>query len=136
VYLILGAKGVNWTAKTNQETTMPSSDEKIKAQLIAEAEAAIDRLLARRHSHSEMTLTEIEELALDFRQEIGEKATQVLAGDVAAAGVPGPSCAECGAEMHNKGRKRRRVVTRSGDIHVERTYYYCERCKQGFFPPG
>lgn len=115
---------------------MRPTEDDVKARLMAKAEAAIDRLLAKQKGQEAMTLSEIEELALDLRQEIGEKATQVLADTTEDASVPGPSCPTCGEEMHSKGRKRRRVVTRSGEIEVERTYYYCERCKQGFFPPG
>jgi transposase-like protein len=81
-------------------------------------------------------LTEIEDLALDLRQAIGEKATQVLAEATEAESVPGPACPTCGEEMHTKGKKRRRVVTRSGEVELERSSYYCEGCQQGFFPPG
>ena len=115
---------------------MTSSEEEIKAQLMAEAEAAIDKLMAQRREQTTLTLTEIEDMALGFRQELGEKATQALAESVQSERVPGPSCPICGKEMHNKGRKRRHVVTRSGEIKLERTYYYCEHCKQGFFPSG
>lgn len=115
---------------------MAPSEEEIKAQLMAEAEAAIDKLLAERKMQGPPHLTDIEDMVLVFRQELGEKATQVLAESAKSESVPGPSCPTCGREMHNKGRKRRRVVTRSGEIEVERTYYYCEHCKQGFFPSG
>lgn len=115
---------------------MSPSEEEIKAQLMAEAEAAIDKLLKQRKAHTMPSLTEIEDMALVFRQELGEKATQALADSVKGERIPGPSCPTCGKEMHNKGRKRRRVVTRSGEIKLERTYYYCEHCKQGFFPSG
>jgi hypothetical protein len=136
VYLILGAKGVNWSTKTNQETPMHPSGEEVKAQLLAEAEAAIDRMLAKRNRQGAKTLTGIEQLTLDFRREMGEKVTQVLTEAAEVASVPGPTCPECGAEMHNKGRKWRGVVTRSGEINIERIYDYCEGRKQGFFPSG
>jgi tRNA(Ile2) C34 agmatinyltransferase TiaS len=115
---------------------MPLTEDDIKARLLAEAEVAIEKMLAKRQRQAALTLTEIEQLALDLRQEVGEKATQVLADAGEVVNVPGPKCPACGTEMHSKGRKRRRVVTRSGEIELERTYYYCERCKQGFFPPG
>jgi tRNA(Ile2) C34 agmatinyltransferase TiaS len=115
---------------------MPLTDDDMKACLQAEAEAAIENMLAKRKRQEALTLTEIEQLALDLRQEIGERTTQVLVDAMGEASVPGPTCPTCGREMHSKGRKRRQVVTRSGEIDLERTYYYCERCKQGFFPPG
>lgn len=115
---------------------MPPTDEEIKARLMAETEEAIDRMLVKRKTQERTSLTEIERLALDLRQEVGEKATQVLVNAAEGPSVSGPKCPTCGEEMHSKGRKRRRVVTRSGEIDLGRTYYYCERCKQGFFPPG
>jgi hypothetical protein len=32
--------------------------------------------------------------------------------------------------------KRKYVVTETGEVEVERAYYYCETCKRGIFPPG
>ena len=115
---------------------MPPSEDEIKAQLMAQAEAAIEKLLAQRKQQGAPNLSDIEEMALEFRQEIGEKVTQVLADNAQDERAVGPRCPTCRQEMHNKGRKRRRVVTRSGEIDIERTYFYCEHCKQGFFPSG
>ena len=50
--------------------------------------------------------------------------------------APGPRCSQCGEEMRYKGKKRTRVESRTGDLEVERGYYYCPKCKQRIFPPG
>lgn len=115
---------------------MARNEEELKARLMAEAEAAIDRLLAQRRSKGQHTLTEIEQMALKLRQEVGAKATGILVEAEREESGPRPKCEKCGQEMHNKGRKRRRVVTGSGEIDIERTYYYCEGCKRGVFPSG
>jgi hypothetical protein len=38
--------------------------------------------------------------------------------------------------MKTKGKRRRRIVTEAGEIELERLYYHCAACGQGFFPPG
>jgi predicted RNA-binding Zn-ribbon protein involved in translation (DUF1610 family) len=50
--------------------------------------------------------------------------------------APGPKCPECGKEMRYKGLKDRGLATSVGEIELERAYFYCPDCKQGFFPPG
>ena len=45
-------------------------------------------------------------------------------------------CPECGGRVENKGKKKKTVQHREGTVEVNREYYYCPSCKQGFFPPG
>ena len=82
-----------------------------------------------------LTLSEIEDIALRVRAQIGADVTQALVAKQAPVAVPGPVCEGCGQEMHTKGQKKRRVVSRSGEVEWERPYYYCERCGRGLFPP-
>lgn len=82
-----------------------------------------------------LTLSEIENIALGVRVRMGEAVTQALVAKQAPVAVPGPRCEECGREMHNKGLKKRKVVSRSGEVEWERPYYYCEACRRGIFPP-
>jgi hypothetical protein len=83
-----------------------------------------------------LSLSEIEDIALQVRERIGEAVTQELVAKQAPLAVPGPVCEGCGREMHYKGRKKRRLVTRSGEVDWERPYYYCPTCRRGLFPPG
>ncbi len=82
-----------------------------------------------------LSLSEIEDIALRLRARIGAEVTQALVAKQAPVAVPGPVCEGCGQEMHYKGLKQRRVVSRSGEVEWERPYYYCETCRRGFFPP-
>jgi hypothetical protein len=82
-----------------------------------------------------LTLSEIKDIVLAVRVRIGEVMTQELVAKQAPQAVPGPVCEGCGREMHYKGRKKRRIVTRSGEVDWERAYYYCPRCRRGLFPP-
>jgi predicted Zn-ribbon and HTH transcriptional regulator len=82
-----------------------------------------------------LSLSEIEDIALQVRERIGAEVTQTLVRQQAPLTVPGPVCERCGKEMHYKGMKKRRMVTRSGEIDWERPYYYCAECRRGIFPP-
>jgi uncharacterized protein with PIN domain len=44
------------------------------------------------------------------------------------------SCPECQGELEPKGQKGNRVESRVGSLQLERSYYYCPRCRKGFFP--
>ena len=111
---------------------MGLSKEELKAQMMAKAEAAIDKLLAEKKPADEITLTEIEQLALQAGAEIEQKVTQALVeASQEEMQAPEPMCPECGKPMHGKGRKRKRIVTESGEVEVERAYYYCEACVMG-----
>jgi hypothetical protein len=113
-----------------------STDEKLKSQLVAEAEAAIVQMLKERKPTSDITLTEIERLARQVGQRMAAAATEVLVAASEDEQDVGFTCEKCQRRLRYKGKKRRRVVTENGEVTIERVYYYCEGCESGFFPPG
>ena len=108
----------------------------LKARLLAEAEDAIEKMLAEAVPPGKASLADIERSA----RSTGQQIEQVIAAELASAGaaeLPAwPTCRQCGQKMKNKGKRKRRVVTESGEVEVERGYYHCAACGQGFFPPG
>ncbi len=49
--------------------------------------------------------------------------------------LPPPKCASCGKLMiRHTARKKKAWLTRLGRVEVERSYYYCRSCRNGFFP--
>ncbi len=117
------------------------SQEYIKAQVLAEAEAAMAELLVEaaewQAAHPAATWDEIEVQVLQLRQRFGAQLGRVLARQrQEQQPVPGPGCPECGAEMRYKGQKERRLVSMLGAVPLERGYYYCSACRRGVFPPG
>jgi len=107
--------------------------EELKARLLAEAEAIIDEIVGQNQVEQARTLDEIEQAALKAGQQV--KAS-VLAGLVAnMPRIPvGDTCPQCGGKLKDKGQRTKWVLTQAGEVQVERNYYYCERCKTGFFP--
>jgi hypothetical protein len=106
----------------------------VKAELMAKYEALLDELLSE--NTEGLSLTEIEELAIHTRGRVGEQVTTALLDSRRGQQMPGPHCPGCGQQMRYKGEKHRYLRTRSGDIDIERAYYYCPVCRAGLFPPG
>jgi hypothetical protein len=107
--------------------------EELKARLLAEAEAIIEEIVGQDQATQPRTLSEIEQAALQAGQQV--KAS-VLAGLVANTPPTsgGDTCPQCGGTLKAKGRRSKWILTQAGEVQVERDYYYCARCKTGFFP--
>jgi uncharacterized protein with PIN domain len=115
---------------------MPDPDADLKARLQAATEAAIAKVLAERKLPAEATLADIERVALEAGHEIEQAIAEALAQESAASLPAWPNCPQCGRKMKYKGKRSRRIVTEAGEVEVERAYYHCANCHQGFFPPG
>jgi len=118
------------------EEEMKRTRAELAAALLAEAKEAIDQLLDWHEETAEPSLTQIEDMVLKLRKQVGERmAEMVIEEQEAVRPVPGPACPACGQEMRYKDMKRTTIGTRSGEVRLERAYYYCERCRGGLFPP-
>jgi len=115
---------------------MSRSGAEIKAVIMAKIDGLVDQTLEEGEGAKRLTKNDIEDIVLDVRAELSEQLTEVLVQAGSEAAVPGLACSECGQEMHYKGLKRRYVRTRTGEVQIERAYYYCEGCQRGFFLPG
>lgn len=107
---------------------MSNSRDELEKQLRAKAEQAIRKLLDNLPDKSELTMDDMENL-------IGEMGHEVMQGtmqNVAQSQQVEPSlvmCEKCRVQM------QKRVVTKRGEIEVERQYYACPQCGHGAFPP-
>jgi len=115
---------------------MPDANAELRARLQAEADAAIEELLAKRKAPASASLAEIEQVVRAASLKFEQALTSELLAESAAELPVWPNCPQCGQKMKNKGKRRRRVVTETGEVELERHYYHCAACGQGFFPPG
>jgi len=113
---------------------MTPNKEELKARLMAEAEAVIDTLLSGASEKEDLHLSDIERLSRAAGQRMMERITVGLI-EVEAEKEESRDCPECGQRMRYKGRKKRDLVAETGEVQIERAYYYCPSCKKGFFPP-
>jgi uncharacterized protein with PIN domain len=116
---------------------MKKSREQLKAEYMAEAEEMYDELMAWDEENQEPDLTQIEDMVLKLRKRFGEQiAEKVIMRQEQRQPAERVRCPRCEGELEAKGMKANQVETRIGNLKMERGYYYCLQCKQGFFPPG
>ena len=110
--------------------------EKLRQAFLTKAAAVFEAALDRGEGR-ELTLSQMEETVEGLKFELTSLLVESMI-EVQGAGIrgPGPKCAGCGGEMYSKGKKRRQVLTSQGEIELERSYHYCDRCRSGIFPPG
>lgn len=71
--------------------------EELKKELMAYAEASIERLVKWDAGHKKPTLTAIERIVLEVGKELeGKMAQAVIGRQEEVRPVPGPACPECG----------------------------------------
>lgn len=107
----------------------------LKARLLARYANHLDAILGEVGADKTLGLSEIEAMALKIRQVVGQEVTEALVVHESDKQVVDVKCADCQQVMRYKGRKGKWLKTRSGDVRVERPYYYCEPCQSGHFPP-
>jgi DNA-directed RNA polymerase subunit RPC12/RpoP len=113
------------------------TDEEIKARILAKAEKAIEQVMADRPAAREMSLRDIESLAVragaavsaGVQDELGEEVSQAYSNQE-------QRCPQCGGRMQRRGAHVRQITTEAGTSELERTYYECAGCGHHFFPPG
>ena len=107
----------------------------LKAKLLEQYQAHLDQVLDQLDEAHRFHISEIEEIALDLRQEVGKDVTVALTQQESQQRDVDVACPSCQQVMRAKGRKAKWVKTRTGMVRVSRPYYYCETCKTGHFPP-
>ncbi len=92
---------------------MCTQAEELKARMMAEAEEAIDGLLAGASKPEQLTLSDIECLVRGAGQRVMAEFTRELA-EAGAQREEGGECPECAGKLRYKGHKERPVVTETG----------------------
>jgi len=116
---------------------MKKSKKQLKANFLKDAEQIFDELMAWDDVIVEPNMREIEMKVLEMRKRLGEDlAKGIIARQEKRQPAEVQICDQCGEQMENKGLKRKGTESMVGEIELEREYYYCAKCKQGYFPPG
>lgn len=111
------------------------STDQDKAAFVRAAEAMYEELVAWRQQHPEASFDEIAEQVTPRRQALLGPLLAQLA-ETADERVAAPLCEGCQQAMRYKGTPQRQVAHREGEAELRRTYWYCDSCGQGLFPPG
>jgi hypothetical protein len=124
-------------AKEEGEKRMKEMRQSRKVRLMKKAERLIEEALDWEEKTDKPNLTQIEDIVLRLRQELGQEMAQsLLEAQEAKQPVPGPTCPKCGQEMRYKGQKEINPQSLVGQLEIERGYYHCPKCKESVFPPG
>jgi hypothetical protein len=108
----------------------------VKAELLRKAERLIDELLDWNDQTHAPDLTQIEDIVLKLRKQLGEQmALAVIEAQDSTRPSTGAPCPSCQRQMHYKAVKANTVDSRVGTLPLERGYYYCQTCRTGLFPP-
>jgi len=107
----------------------------LKAQMMAAAEEVINELLAEAAKQEDLCLGDIERLVRTAGEGVMTRLTAKLV-EAEARQEHSAICPDCGGKMRYKGKKGRNLITETGEVRLERGYYYCPTCRQGIFPPG
>ena len=116
---------------------MKRTREQIKEEMMKKYEQELDKILDWQEKAEKPNLTEFENRILASRKRLSEETIKaLLEGEPEQEPERAPKCAKCGKEMADRGKRPQVIETRVGTLRIERVYYYCETCKEGFFPPG
>jgi DNA repair exonuclease SbcCD ATPase subunit len=116
---------------------MKLTREQKKAKMMARLDKAVEELLDWEEKNERPNLTQIEDIVLKLRKEVGEEMADEILGEIGGkTPVPGPACPKCGKEMRYKGQREKHIESRAGEMEYERGYYACPDCDKGLFPPG
>ena len=116
---------------------MKKSKKQLKANFVKEAEKLFDELMDWDDAIGEPNMREIEMKVLESRKRLGEEmAMGIVARQEKRQPAEKQICEQCGEQMENKGLKRKGTESMLGEIEIEREYYYCVKCKRGYFPAG
>jgi hypothetical protein len=115
---------------------MVENEDQAVNELMEETEARLRQLLDWQKAHPDATLAEIEAEVSRVRRGLMGKVIEdlVVLKDRERIGSEQILCEGCGRPLKSRGGRDKQVETTEGLVRISRAYYYCSRCKRGFFP--
>lgn len=89
-------------------------------------------IFAERRKTGALDLEAVEQATRDALHQAGAGLLETLLNEDEACDSP-KACA-CGAAARYAGRRPKKIVTMLGEVELERPYYHCRRCGEGFAP--
>lgn len=112
----------------------PGSVAETKQELKESVSRLIDELFQWAEEHPESDFDAMETLMLELRQRFGQQGLEAVLEIQRQRRPVDPACPQCGRPMTDKGLPGLTFVSRTGELQVERGYYYCAHCGQGDYP--
>jgi uncharacterized protein with PIN domain len=112
-----------------------ATEEELKARLKRQADEVVERVIRERKPSGKNSLEDIEGLAIEAGRSFREQVLQELAAEESEA-AEAVYCEGCGHRMESRGKRQRAVVSRAGEVRVDRRSYRCPQCGKRSFPPG
>ena len=108
--------------------------EEIKGRLHEEVDKWLEGLMEKVGVEGP-TLEEIVEGVFSMRGELTGKIVEVLIGReyLGYKSEEVERCSGCGKELKGRGTYERTVETMVGEVKIERSYFWCDRCGEGFY---
>ena len=98
---------------------MKRTRERMKTELMMEAQIVIDALLDHHERWEEPTLMHMEDVILDVRKQLSERMTEVvLQGQENVQPAEAPVCSSCGEGMTYKGTRGTTVERQAGVVRL------------------
>ena len=113
------------------------TNEEIRGRLLAEAEKAIDKVLADRPTADKIRLRDIERLAVRAGAEVSAEVQKTLGQEGSQRHSSQEQLCPVGSDrMQRRGQHARQVMTEAGTSRFERAYDVCPGCGHSFFRLG
>jgi len=110
---------------------MSASD---RQRLIEEMLARYRQILERRLPRGPQKIDQIEPTVEEISQELERELEQRILHEQKSPPDNRAGCPRCDASARFRGWEARCVLTRHGERRLNRRYYYCSACQQGFAP--
>jgi len=114
---------------------MGKKHEELEQELLEHAKQAIKAMLADLPDKKTITLSDMENATGKLGQSLMHKAMEELVDGNNEADEEAVICPDCQVRMSRRGKRKRWVMTKRGEVEIERQYYVCPVCGNGHFPP-
>lgn len=107
----------------------------LKARLLNKYAEQLDAMLEELSKQERLDISEIENVALNLRQEVAQEVTEALSEEAGQYQEVDVMCPDCKQPMRHKGYRKKWIKSQTGEVQIKRAYYYCPDCQAGHFPP-